>query len=413
MAQRGVSLRRGLGICLVQWCLAWLLRDTAFAGWSLVGRPGRPGRPHGQVARTLDPRTRERLHIEGIEEEGIEDMRKRAASRIERAADWDDLIRGLDSRLNIPSEYFSGLVASAAYRQLVNIQIGRPLGERDWDSSVLLRFHARVEDLARDDQLGEVFDEILLSISKLYKLSDGCDPLKPPIRLLSLLVESSPGKVNGMSAQGLANSLEACAMLKDIMPGVLKLVPDIFVQIPAKAKDMVPSALSTCLWAYAQLIDSVLPYDIQTPFQALAVEIPHKVKDMNKPDLTKCLWALAQLKDVRPLDVKKLVPAISAHMTQFDEFQLSPELAANLLWAVAKLKDVTFPILKPERKLQSLAWRAACSARTLSRSDLRSCTWAVGQLLQELYKLERENDFCDFDLVEWKDRAAEDVTGRE
>ena len=137
-----------------------------FAGWSLVGRPGRP---HGQAARTLDPRTRERLRKEGIEDQAIEDTRKRVASRIERAADWDDLIRILDSRLNWPSEYFSGLAASAAYRQLVNIEIGRPhLGERDWDSLVLLRLHARVEDLARDDQLGEVFDEILLSISKLY-----------------------------------------------------------------------------------------------------------------------------------------------------------------------------------------------------------------------------------------------------
>ena len=118
----------------MQWCLAWLLRDTAFAGWSLVGRP------HGQAAQMARfswpyPRTMEEVMALEIE--------------------WDScphlLIPCLDSSLNRP--YFNGVATLAAYRQLVKMERGFRIGELDWDSSVvLLRLHARVEDLARDDQ---------------------------------------------------------------------------------------------------------------------------------------------------------------------------------------------------------------------------------------------------------------------
>eukprot|EP00435_Cladocopium_sp_Y103_P061416 s243_g23.t1 len=344
----GVSVRRfRLGICLVQSCLAWLLCDTfaTFAGWNWVSRP--QGHRAAQIRRSSQPRIAGQADIEKW-------LAAELASDIETAQEWH-LISLLDT--NLDHSHFDGVAALAAYRQLVNKSI---YWVREEYSSVILRLHDRVEAMARHDQLDEqVLSDIFWSIAQIS------DPLKLPIPLLSTLVESLPSKVNGMSAQGLSNRLEACAKLKDSVPGVLKIVPDISLQ------------------------------------------------DMNEPDLTKCLWALARLKDVS----KKLVPVIATHINTEDFRLYFPkwiELSADLLWAVAELKDVTFPILKPELKLVDLAWDVGVSAWRLSPSQLRRCVWAIGQLHEDLHRFCENVDGGQYwDWAEWAECVEEKVAGNE
>ena len=239
-----------------------------------------------------------------------------------------ELIEILDEAVDEP--IFNFIHASAAYTQFVTLKRRKGVQKRDWEHPVLLRLHARVEDMALQGQLNaQASANVLWSIARLS------DRFSVPTKLLIALVKSMPTKVKGMVPQALSNCLWASAQLKDVAPAVLEAVPAIVAQIPNKAKDMKPQALSNCLWASAQLKD-VAPAVLEA-VPAIVSQIPNKAQDMIPQHLSNCLWASAQLKDESP-QVLEIVPAIVGEIS-LKINDMVPQALSNSLEALVLLQD--------------------------------------------------------------------------
>eukprot|EP00435_Cladocopium_sp_Y103_P051462 s243_g16.t1 len=215
----------------------------------------------------------------------------------------------------------------------------RGLQQKDWASPVLLRLHARVEEMAAQDQLNpQASANVLWSIAQLS------DRFRIPTKLLIALVKSLPTKVKGMNPQELSNCMWACAKLKEIAPDVLEAVPAIVAEIPRRAKNMVPQALSNCFWAAAQLKD-VAP-GVLEGVPSIAAQILERATDMVPQALSNCLWASAKLKDAKDV-APHVLDAVRAIVAQIPDKakDMKPQELSNCLWACAQLKDELSEVL--------------------------------------------------------------------
>ena len=139
---------------------------------------------------------------------------KRLTSGIKKAYSAEKLIEVLDGAVDGP--IFNFFHASAAYTQLERLKRKRDLKQRHWDSPVLRRLHAQVEDMILKHQLNaQASANVLWSIARL------ANQLSIPTQLLAALVKSVPTKVRGMKPQELSNCMWASARLKDVAPVVL------------------------------------------------------------------------------------------------------------------------------------------------------------------------------------------------
>ena len=77
---------------------------------------------------------------------------RRLTSGIKKVHSAEKLIEVLDRAVDGP--IFNFFHASAAYTQLVTLKRRKGLQQREWDSPVLLRLHARVEDMVLEEQVG-------------------------------------------------------------------------------------------------------------------------------------------------------------------------------------------------------------------------------------------------------------------
>ena len=293
-------------LCLA-WLVAWDLRQSFVQG--LRQWHG----PEGQVRERLS----QNCALSGKAEDVQAEARKLTSSL--KKATAKKLIEILDEAVDEP--IFDFIHASAAYTQLVTLKRRKGVQKRDWEHPVLLRLHARVEDMMLNDQLNaQASANVMWSIAQLS------DRFSVPTKLLIALVKSLPTKVKTMDEQNLSNSLWASAKLKEVAHDVLEVVPAIVAEIPKKAKDMVPQALSNCLWASAQLKD-VAP-DVLEVVPAIVAQIPNKAKDMKPQELSNCLFACAQLKDEVP-QVLEIVPAIVAEIPSKIQDMNGQDLANN------------------------------------------------------------------------------------
>ena len=268
-------------------------------------------------------------------EEGSEAQAQQFTVAIKTAPTPQDLIETLD--WVVDDTVFNFFHASAAYTRLAYFGRRRVLEQADWDRHVVLRLHAKVEDMVLQDELGQrQTANILWSLGKLS------DRFSVPTELLDALVKSMPSMVRGMDAQGLSNCLWGFAKLKVVAPEVLKAVPEIAAQITNKAKDMKPQELSNSLWASAQLKD-VAP-EVLKAVPEIAAQITNKAKDMKPQELSNSLWASAQLKDVAP-EVLKAVPDIAAHIPDKAQ-EMVPQALSNCLSAVVQLDDEVPEVLE-------------------------------------------------------------------
>eukprot|EP00435_Cladocopium_sp_Y103_P058527 s243_g20.t1 len=277
--------------CLVL-CLAWLVALDQLRQFSFV--QGATGYQATKIRGSL------RSNQQGQKEADPEVEARRLTSRIKKAYSAKKLIDILNEAADEP--IFDFIHASAAYTQLVTLKRKRGLQPKEWDSQVLRRLHARVNDMVLQDQL-----RARQTANVLWSLAQLSDRFSIPTQLLAALVKSVSTKVKDMNAQGLSNSLWACAKLKEIVPDVFEAVPAIVADIPNRAKDMVPQALSNCMWACAKLKD-VAP-DVLEAVPAIAAQIPFKAIGMKPQELSNCLFAAGQLKDDDP-KVLRIVPAI-------------------------------------------------------------------------------------------------------
>eukprot|EP00435_Cladocopium_sp_Y103_P047612 s243_g14.t1 len=310
-----------VGPCLLL-CLAWLVLFDALRQLSFV-HGTRPSQR--QVTQRCSQKGRQ-LPVEQDEDSDAE--ARRLTSNLKKAYSAEKLIEVLDGAVDGP--IFNFFHASASYTQLVRLKRKRDLQQKDWDSPVLLKLHARVEDIVLQDQLpAREMANVLWSIAQLS------DRFSIPTQLLFALSKSVPTKVQGMDEQNLSNSLWACAKLKEVAPEVLKAVPAIVAQIPNRAKDMVPQHLSNCLWASAQLKD-VAPFVLEA-VPAIVAQIPDRAKDMVPQALSNCLLACAQLKDEVP-KVLDIVPAIFGEIPVKLQ-NMKPQEMSNSLEALVLLRD--------------------------------------------------------------------------
>ena len=224
-------------------CLAWLVvhqlnfvQGVAWDGTRAAQR---------QVARFSRKRQLTRSAQEDADEKAEV---KRLTVRMKKAPSAKELVKVLDAAMD--GLYFDFIHASAAYIQLVTLKRRQCLEQTDWDNPVLLRLHARVEDMALQDQVGT-----RETANVFWNIAQLSDRFSIPSQLLAALVKSVPTKVKDMNAQEISNIFWASAKAKDVAPVMLDMVPAIVAQIPKRAKDMVPQALSNCLWASAQLKD--------------------------------------------------------------------------------------------------------------------------------------------------------------
>ena len=253
---------------------------------------------------------------------------RRLTSGIKKVHSAEKLIEVLDRTVDGP--IFNFFHASAAYTQLVTLKRRKGLQQREWDSPVLLRLHARVEDMVLEEQVGaRETANIFWSIAQLS------GRLSIPTQLLAALVKSVPTKVKGMDEQNLSNTLWACAKLKEVAPGVLEAVPAIVAQIPIIATDMVQQALSNCLWAVGQLKDEAP--EVLEAVPAIVMQIPKKAQKMVPQDLSNNLLACAQLNDDVP-EVLDMLPAIVGEIPA--KLQgMKPQEMSNSLEALVLLRD--------------------------------------------------------------------------
>eukprot|EP00438_Fugacium_kawagutii_P002196 Skav220751 [mRNA] locus=scaffold6504:16934:18163:- [translate_table: standard] len=239
-------------------------------------------------------------------------------SRKKKAESAKALIELLDKRLDGPFDFEQ---ASSWYHSLATWKRRRGLQSSHWDSPVVARLHARVQQIVLEDQLNEqAFANIFWSIAKVS------DRFSIPTELVDALVKSLPAKAKGMKQQELSKCLWACAQLKDLVP-VLQAVPAIVSQIPSKAKGMTPQHLSNCLWATVQL-KKVVP-DVLEIVPAITVQIPDKAKGMKPQELSSCLWACAQLKDDAPEVLEIVLPVVKQVRMKIKDMN-AQDLSTNL-----------------------------------------------------------------------------------
>eukprot|EP00435_Cladocopium_sp_Y103_P047122 s243_g13.t1 len=309
-------------LCAAWWVVLDALHQLNFVqgvAWNGTGAAQR------QVAQRF---SRKRQQTPGQRDEDGKAEARRLTSNIKKMHSVEKLIEILDKAVDSP--IFNCIHASAAYTQLERLNRGRNLQQKDWDSPVLLKLHARVEDIVLQDQLpARETANVLWSIARLS------DRFSVPTQLLAALVKSVSTKVKDMNAQGLSNSLWACAKLKEVAPEALEAVPAIAAQIPFKAIGMKPQELSNSLWASAQLKD-VAPCVLEAVL-AIVAQIPKRAKDMVPQGLSNSLWAFAQLKNVAPF-VLEAVPAIVAQIPNKAQ-DMKPQELSNCLLACAQLKD--------------------------------------------------------------------------
>ena len=120
---------------------------------------------------------------------------------------------------------------------------------------------------------------------------------------------------------------------------MLKIVPAVAGQIPGKAVDMIPEALSNCLWAAAHL-EEAAP-EVLKIVAALAAQIPFKAGRMKPQHLSSSLWALKDFADASPA-VVKAVQALVQQIPRQVEHMKSQELG-NTVEALVFLGK-SFPI---------------------------------------------------------------------
>ena len=288
-------------------------------------------------------------------------------SQITKATSARKLGNVLDEIVDGP--IFDSIHASAAYKRLENCNKKGALRQRDWDDQVLLRLHARVEDMALEGRLGP-----RQTANVLNSLGHLSEQFGTPTQLLAALVKSVPAKVKGMNAFDLSNCMWASAKLKDTAPVVLEMVSAIAVQIPNKAKDMEAQGLSNCLWASGQLKDVVAP-DVLVGVSAIAAQIPKKAQDVKPQHLSNCLWAFVQLKDIAP-DVLAGVSAIAAQIPKKAQ-DAKPQHLSTCLWAFVQLKDIAPDVLEA---VPAIAVQIPNKAKDMEAQGLSNCLWASGQL---------------------------------
>ena len=211
---------------------------------------------------------------------------------IRKAPTSKNLIETLDWVVDGP--IFNLFHASAAYMKLVELSRRRSLEETDWESPVLLRLHARVQDMVRQNQLNaRAFSNVLWSIAKVS------NRFGVPAELLTILVKSVPSKAKeDMNQQDFSNILLALAHLKGAAPVVLEAVPAVAELIPSRAKGMRPQESSNCLWACLRLQNDVP--EVLKIVPPIAVEILSKIKNMNAQQLCNSLDALILLRESVP-----------------------------------------------------------------------------------------------------------------
>ena len=274
-------------------------------------------------------RSVEKRHGDSGPEEGSKTEAKQFTVAVKKAPTPKNLIETLD--WVVDGRIFDFILASAAYTRLAYFSKRRDgLQQSDWDSPVLLRLHAKVEDMVLQDELGA-----RQTANVLWSIAHLSDRFRVPTELLDALVKSVPTMANGMNVQDLSNILWACAKLKDVAPKVLKAVPEIAAQIPNKAKDMIPQHLSNCLWASAQLKDLVP--DVLQGVPAIAAQIPGKAKDMIPQHLSNCLLAARQLEGDMA-QVLEIVPAIVGEIPVQIQGMTTQQLS-NSLEALLLLRD--------------------------------------------------------------------------
>lgn len=104
------------------------------------------------------------------------------------------------------------------------------------------------------------------------------------------------------AAAQLQNVAQAGTRIKEF-----DVVPAIVAEIPAKAETMIPQAISNCLWAAAQLQDSVPGVLKVVP--SVSAQVPDKARNMKPLELSSTVWAVGRLKDKAP-EVLSTVPAL-------------------------------------------------------------------------------------------------------
>lgn len=95
------------------------------------------------------------------------------------------------------------------------------------------------------------------------------------------------------AAAQLQNVAQAGTRIKEF-----DVVPAIVAEIPAKAETMIPQAISNCLWAAAQLQDSVPGVLKVVP--SVSAQVPDKARNMKPLELSSTVWAVGRLKDKAP-----------------------------------------------------------------------------------------------------------------
>ena len=228
-------------LCLVQLCLT-LLGFSPLTSFSFVHSAS----SDHQRKRFIQLRRAKSGQPEMPDSDNKADARKLTVA-IKKASSAKKLIDILDETVDRP--IFNFFHVSVVYSRLSDFK--SKLQESDWDGPVLLRLHDRVQKMVLQDQIND-----WASVRVLYTISEFSD-FSIPTQLLTALVKSLPSKAKDMAAQGLSNSLLACAKLKDVAPAVLEAVPAMAVQVQGKAKDMKPQAFCNSLDALLLLEESV------------------------------------------------------------------------------------------------------------------------------------------------------------
>eukprot|EP00438_Fugacium_kawagutii_P002197 Skav220752 [mRNA] locus=scaffold6504:19429:20250:- [translate_table: standard] len=140
-----------------------------------------------------------------------------------------------------------------------------------------------------------------------------------------------------MAPQGLSNCLYAFALLKEVVPEVLEVVPAIASQSVAKAKGMKPQELSNCLWAFAQLKE--LAPDVLEVVPAIAAQIAEKSKRMKPQELSNCLYACGLLEHNAP-EVLRIVLPLAAEVSIKIKNMKTQEISNSLQALVPLQKSV-------------------------------------------------------------------------
>eukprot|EP00438_Fugacium_kawagutii_P028129 Skav213009 [mRNA] locus=scaffold2312:71456:72748:+ [translate_table: standard] len=321
-------------------------------------------------------------HAESIKvpaEQDVSALSARRTSRIKNAPSAEVLILVLDEVLDGPFDFYQ---ASSAYTQLAALKRRRGLQTSDWDSPVIARLHARVEDLVLQDQLNEQ-----ASANILWSIATLSDQFSIPTQLLDVLVKSLPDKAEGMKPQELSNCLWAFVQLREVAPNVLEVVPAIGTQIMDKAEDMSPQQLSNSLWACAKLKEAA-PNVLQI-VPAISAKIPSKAKNMIPQELSNCLWAALLLKDDAP-KVLEILPTVVAEVPIKIE-DMKPQEMSNTLQALVPLNGLVPEISRlladddgEEDILRSAVARLSTLLPRLRGKDLGvavpSVVWACAKL---------------------------------